>query len=80
MAAIGMILAVALAAVIAVVIVRTRRFVPMPQAEVKTEIAYLDKTKIVADMQDMIRCKTVSHADESLTDFAEFERFQALLA
>lgn len=30
-------------------------------------------------MQEMIRCKTVSHSDETLTDFSEFEKFRRVL-
>ena len=39
----------------------------------------LDEDKIVKDMQEMIRCKTVSYTDPSLMDEAEFEKFRNLL-
>ena len=70
----------ALAALIAVVVVRTLRFTPKAEAPVDILPVTVDREKIVRDMQDMIRCRTVSHADESLTDFAEFDKFHALLA
>ena len=39
----------------------------------------LDRDKIVTNMVDMIRCKTVSYRDESLVDRKEFEKFESLL-
>ena len=39
----------------------------------------LDEEKIVKDMQEMIRCKTVSYADVGMRDEAEFEKFRNLL-
>ena len=80
MAVIGCILLAALAALIAVVVIRTLKFTPKPEAPAESMPVAVDREKIVSDMQDMIRCRTVSHADESLTDFAEFDRFHALLA
>ena len=51
-----------LCALAVLVIIRTLRFVPK-QAEPVTETPVsLDRDKIVADMRDMIRCKTVSYA------------------
>ena len=63
----------------AVILVRTLRFRPLPQAPVSVEDVTLDEEKILRDMQDMIRCKTVSNRDETLTDWSEFEKFQQLL-
>lgn len=39
----------------------------------------LNKEKIISDMQDMIRCRTVSYRDENLVEKGEFERFENLL-
>lgn len=75
-----LILLAVLALLAAVLIVNALRFTPKPQPAVPSEPAEVDREKIVRDMQAMIRCKTVSHTDESLTDFGEFERFGALLA
>ena len=67
---------------LAVILIRAIRF--RPKKELDSVAAPLtdrpDEDKIVADMQDMIRCKTVSHRDKSLVDPAEFARFEALLA
>ncbi|HAH63442.1 MAG TPA: peptidase M20 [Treponema sp.] len=38
-----------------------------------------DETKITNDMQDIIRCRTVSNRDESLVDRGEFIKLYALL-
>ena len=76
----AMLLLAALAALTAVVVVRTLSFTPKPEEPVAPTPVAVDREKVVRDMQDMIRCRTVSHADESLTDFAEFDRFHALLA
>ncbi len=64
---------------IAVVLIRTAMFKPETVAPAKGDVIALPKEKIVADMVDMIRCKTVSNRDESLVDRAEFDKFQELL-
>ena len=69
-----------LCALIAVIVVRTLRFVPKAGEPVEDVPVTLDREKIVRDMQDMIRCKTVSYQDETLIDRAEFEKFHTLLA
>jgi len=61
-------------------IVRTLQFKPVPQKEVSDVPVELDEEKIVRDMQDMIRCKTISNREPALMDMAEFEKFQNLLA
>ena len=68
-----------LAALIAVVLIRTLCFKPKAMPSVPEETIALDREKIVADMSDMIKCKTVSYTDESLVDRAEFAKFEALL-
>jgi carboxypeptidase PM20D1 len=68
-----------LALLIAVVIIRTLCFKPEKETPVQEENIALDREKIVADMADMIRCKTVSYVEEELVDRAEFAKFEALL-
>ncbi len=63
----------------AVLVLRTLQFKPQPMAPSNPEKLVLDEDKIVADMQAMICCKTVSNREEGLVDWAEFERFQGLL-
>ena len=64
---------------ISIILIRTIRFKPHPQPEPLTGEIHLNRNKILADMQKMIRCKTVSHMDEKQTDFGEFEKFRRLL-
>ena len=65
---------------VAVLLIRTLRFTPAPQQEVEISPVTLNEEKIIADMADMIRCKTVSNRDGSLVDWDEFTKFQNLLA
>lgn len=58
---------------------RAALFTPRPSSSVKGEDISVDKDKIVSDMSDMIRCKTVSNRDFDLEDKAEFEKFRRLL-
>jgi carboxypeptidase PM20D1 len=65
--------------VIALVLIRTLRFRPLPQASVSQSPANIDSEKAANDLSEMIRCKTVSHIDGTLEDEAEFEKFEKLL-
>ena len=73
------ILLAALLIFVMVIIVRTLMFKPVELPPAKDDVIPLNEEKIIADMSDMIRCKTVSNRDMSLVDFAEFEKFQNLL-
>ncbi len=64
---------------LAVIIIRTLAFRPEKLPEIKAEPLTFKEDKIVKDMVDMIRCKTISNRDESLVDRAEFAKFEALL-
>lgn len=63
----------------AVVLVRAVRFSPEDMESVVPEKIELDRDKIVADMVDMIRIKTVSNREEALVDRREFAKFESLL-
>ncbi len=63
----------------AVILVRALRFRPHPMPEISTEAITLKEEKIVRDMADMIRCKTVSYYDDDLIDWEEFRKFERLL-
>lgn len=76
---IGGIIAAMLLAFLLIIIIRTLRFVPYREERQESETVSLDRDKIVADMVDMVRCKTVSDRDESRIDRGEFAKFQALL-
>lgn len=64
---------------VAVLLIRAVMFTPKTQPAPSQERVTLDEEKIVTDMQQMIRCRTVSYNDESLVDKGEFEKFQSLL-
>ena len=53
-----------------VILVRTFLFKPEDIAPANPEDIWLNEEKIVTDMADMIRCKTVSYRDEALIDRA----------
>ena len=69
----------ALAALILVIVIRTLQFKPETEAPVEATNIPLNQQKIVDDMAEMIRCKTVSHFDKSKIEWSEFEKFQNLL-
>lgn len=65
---------------IAVILIRTILFRPYKRDDVISEKIELNEEKIVDDMVEMIRCKTVSYRDEKLVDRNEFEKFERVLA
>lgn len=62
-----------------IIIIRTIMFKPVEMPPAKNDTISLNEDKIIADMSDMIRCKTVSNRDSSLVDYKEFHKFQILL-
>lgn len=68
-----------LALLVLIILVRTLLFKAPEREQVLEERIETDKDKIVRDMQDMIRCKTVSNRDESLVDRSEFKKFEELI-
>lgn len=64
---------------LAVLLIRAAMFRPHPELTPSKEKVELDEKRIVNDMVEMIRCKTVSYNDESLIDKDEFRKFQDLL-
>lgn len=69
----------ALAALLAVLVLRACAFRPRAEEPVAPAPVEFDGERAVTHLQEMIRCKTVSNRDESLEDAAEFERFRELL-
>lgn len=74
-----MILLGLLAVFFVVLLVRTLRFRPEAPEQTKTVPVELDEETVIANFQDMIRCKTISCKDSAQTDWKEFQRFQNLL-
>jgi len=69
----------ALAALLAIVLVRTLRFKPAGQNFPKRKEVQFDRDAAVSALQQLIRCKTVSYYDPALEDDAEFEKLIDLL-
>ena len=74
----GIILTV-LAVFIIVILVRTIRFQPKTEVPAEETPVTVNQEKIVEDMVDMIRCRTVSNRDEAMVDRNEFTKFHKLL-
>lgn len=68
-----------LAVLLLILVIRACLFVPQKQEKVTAKPVTLNQDKIVTDMVDMIRCKTISDRDESKVDRQEFAKFEALL-
>ena len=62
-----------------VILVRAAMYKPVSMPPVQEEKIELNQDKIVTDMVDMIRCKTISNRDENLVDRGEFEKFEKLM-
>ena len=69
----------ALALFLAVILIRTANFKPKTQPAVDTEKIEFDADAAISNLQQLIRCKTVSYYDKSLEDDAEFEKLISLL-
>ena len=63
-----------------ILFIRAAMFLPNESQAFPIEAVQLDETKIISDLTDMIRCKTVSHPDDEWTDKEEFEKFRSVLA
>lgn len=62
-----------------VIIIRTLAFKPYKIEPANPDKISLNNEKIINDMVDMIKCKTVSNRDEALVDRGEFAKFEALM-
>lgn len=68
-----------LAALVAVVFIRTVMFKPKPVTYTETGEVSVDGAAAVSALQQLIRCKTVSYHDSSLEDDEEFDKLVDLL-
>lgn len=59
---------------LAVIIVRTLSFKPKASIEISHEKIEFDREKAVENLRELVRYKTVSYADSSLEDDAEFKK------
>ena len=63
----------------AVIAVRTIRFTPKPQPELREETFDFDREASVDALAKLVRCKTISYNDKSLEEDAEFEKLIGML-
>lgn len=68
-----------LAVFLTILLIRAALYQPKKQLIPSGENILLNEEKIVHDLQEMIRCKTVSYDEEELVDKEEFKKFQELL-
>ncbi len=68
-----------LALFVAVILIRTLAFKPKKLEDLETDPVSVDAEKAVADLSEMLKCKTVSYTEKEYEDEAEFEKFEALL-
>ena len=64
---------------ISVLVIRTLAFKPAVSAAPDIVDVAVDADEVTQHLAAMVRCKTVSSKDESLTDIKEFEKFRRLL-
>ncbi len=69
----------ALVVLLAVVLVRTLAFRPKAGVAVQEGEEIFDRDRAVENLRRLVQCKTVSYADASLEDDAEFEKLISLL-
>jgi len=65
--------------VLAVSLVRTWLFRPVMEEMPPVQRVTVNRDKIITDMQELIRCKTISSIEEELMDREEFVKFEELL-
>ena len=64
---------------LAIILIRAACFKPKAQPAVSEETVSFDKDASIRNLQELIRCRTVSYNDPALEDDAEFEKLIALL-
>lgn len=69
----------ALVVFLAVIFIRAALFRPRPEGERTPTAVTLDEEKMTRDMQELVRCKTVSYREKGLEDEAEFDKFKQTL-
>lgn len=72
-------LATLLVVLLTVIVVRTISFKPNGTINPTLTPVEFDKDKAVYNLQQLVKCKTVSYRDSSLEDSAEFDKLVALL-
>lgn len=76
---IGWVLVIAIILLILIILLRALLMKPLRETAAEEMNYSLNRERIADNMASMIRCRTVSHLEEELTDWKEFERFHELL-
>ena len=63
----------------AVILIRAAAFHPKPQPKTDDSPVSFNREKVIHNLSELIRCKTVSYSDPALEDDAEFEKLIHLL-
>lgn len=64
---------------LAIVFIRTLNFKPYKEDKRSYEDIAIDEKKVITNLQELVKCKTVSNYDKSLEDDKEFEKLISLL-
>ena len=64
---------------IAVILIRTLRFKPLPQPKIIDDSVNFNREESISALQQLVRCKTISFYNKELEDDAEFEKLISLL-
>ena len=76
---IGYLILAAIAVFFAVIAIRTLNFKPKPQPVTSEEAIVFDKDGAIANLAELIRCKTISYSDHALEDDGECEKLTGKL-
>ena len=68
-----------IATFLAVILIRAAMFKPKPQPPVSEEAVSFDKDAAIRNLQELVRCRTVSYNDPALEDDGEFQKLISLL-
>ena len=75
----GYVVLILLAALVAVILVRTAMFRPKAQSAISDEAVTFDKDAAISALAELIKCKTVSYNDPQLEDDGEFQKLIDML-
>ena len=76
---VGFVILVIVVLFLAVLIIRAAAFRPKAQPTVSNEEVTVDTDTVVSNLQQLVRCRTISYNDHSLEDKAEFRKLKDLL-
>ena len=72
-------IAAVFAVLIAIIVIRTLTFRPRPLTVADDDTVVLDEERVVKNLQELVRCKTISSYAPALEDDGEFEKLIGML-